>query len=191
MDETCFNIRVAQKADAMKIQKIYEFYARNTFVTFAEDSPPLSHWEEAIEQGGQTYPFFVAEDQAGTIIGFSYASKLRPHDGYRWSVELTLYLSDDTPKRRGVGSALYKAIEETLTFQGIKFVWAAVTAQNTESIAFHEAMGFSKVATFTDVGCKRGRWLSVVWLKKQLSVLTENPSELIPFSKLQPPVSIK
>ena len=191
MDASFFNIRVAQKADAEQIQGIYGFYARNTFVTFAQDSPPLSQWEEAIEQGGQTYPFFVAEDQAGKILGFAYASKLRIHDGYRWNVELTLYLSDDAPKRRGVGSKLYKAVEEALAAQGIKFVWAVVTEQNTESIAFHKAMGFSVVAKFDNIGCKGGKWLSVVWLKKQLLQLTENPREPIPFSKLPPPSNTK
>ena len=184
-------IRVAQKADAVQIQEIYGFYAKNTFVTFAQESPPIEHWEETIEQGGQAYPFFVAEDSAGTIVGFTYASKLRPHDAYRWNVELTLYLSDDAPKRRGIGRALFEAIEVTLAAQGIKFIWAVVTAQNKESIAFHEAMGFSQVAIFPDIGCKGGKWLSVVWLRKQLSELHDNPSEPLPFSRLSPPSSAK
>lgn len=187
MDDARFNIRVAQKADAVQIHEIYGFYARNTFVTFAEDSPPVSQWEEQIVQGGQTYPFFVAEDLSGRIAGFACASKLRPHDAYRWNVELTLYLSPGAPKRRGIARALYKAIEETLTEQGIKFIWAVVVAQNKESIAFHEAMGFLQVATFSDIGCKGGKWLSVVWLKKQLSELSGNPREILPFSRLRSP----
>ena len=191
MEDTNLKIRVAKKADAEQIQQIYDFYAKNTFVTFSQESPPIEQWEERIDQDGKTYPFFVAEDPSGKIVGFTYASKLRPHDAYRWNVELTLYLSADAPKRRGIGYALYKTIEEVLTAQGIKFVWAVITAQNTESIAFHEAMGFTKLAEFSDIGCKGGKWLSVVWLKKQLSELTRNPSDPIPFSLLGTPDSAK
>jgi phosphinothricin acetyltransferase len=47
----------------------------------------------------------VAEDAAGTVCGYVYASKHKERAAYQWSVDTTVYVRDDM--RGQVGRALY------------------------------------------------------------------------------------
>lgn len=43
---------------------------------------------------------------------------------------------------------------------------AGIDGDNTESIAFHHAMGFSEVARMPEVGRKFDRWLDLVLMQR-------------------------
>ena len=44
-------------------------------------------------------------------------------------------------------------------------VVAAVDGENTESIEFHERMGFATVGRLAETGFKFGRWLDLVFMQ--------------------------
>ena len=49
----------------------------------------------------------------GKILGYAYASRYRVRDGYRFTVECSVYVSSDV-HRQGVGTMLYEALFEEL-----------------------------------------------------------------------------
>jgi phosphinothricin acetyltransferase len=44
----------------------------------------------------------------------------------------------------------------------------SIDAANDASIRFHESLGFERVAHFTEVGHKFGRWLDLVFMQRLL-----------------------
>lgn len=166
-------IRDAQITDAQAIHDIYGYYAENTFVTFTEDNPSVSEYEQSIVNTKQRYPYIVLCDEAGKVIGMAYADQIRHHDAYRFSVESTIYLSPDAPKKQGLGKMLYTELEHRLSAMGYKFMYGVLTDDNSASIALHEALGFEKVGHFTDIGYKFETLKGIVWYRKQIGDLND------------------
>lgn len=170
-------IRPATVADAPAIAAIYGHYVRETCVTFICREPDAAHYEDQIVSG--KYPFLVA-DEGGEVVGFAYAAAFRPHDAYRWDVELTIYLR---PERmgQGIGSRLMSALLEELTRLGYLTAYSCVTVPNEPSVALHKRFGFTELGVFPSTGYKHGQWHSVLWLSKTLGELANPPEEPRPY----------
>lgn len=166
-------IRPATTADAPAIAAIYDHYARETCVTFNTQAPAAAHYASQIAEG--RYPFLAAEE-AGEVVGFAYAAAFRPHDAYRWDVELTIYLRPGQ-EGRGVGSQLMAALLEALTRLGYLTAYSCVTVPNERSVALHRRFGFTELGVFPATGYKHGQWHSVLWLSKSLGKLASPPPE--------------
>lgn len=178
-------IRKATPRDAKAVHDIYGYYVENTSITFSSRNPSVREYKKLIRETGRLYPFFVAVDaKNGDIAGFVHGEGFRPHEAYRWVLESTIYLSPAAPKRRGIGRLLYEAFFKALTAQGYRSVFAVVTSVNAESIAFHKALGFQELATFADIGCKKGTWYGVTYLRRDLAPAKANPPEVTPFRNL-------
>lgn len=52
-------------------------------------------------------------EQNGQIVGYAYAGQFKERPAYDWAVETTIYVQEDW-KGRGVGRALYLALEQAL-----------------------------------------------------------------------------
>ncbi|MGM0716954.1 MAG: N-acetyltransferase family protein [Halobacteriota archaeon] len=158
---------------------IYRPYVETTAITFEEEPPAPESIASDIETRLDTYPWFVAEADDG-VLGYAYAAPLRKRDAYRWTVELSVYVDRDR-RRRGLGSALYTALLETLERQGFESAYGVVTLPNPESAGFHEALGFERVGLFPKAGYKLGEWHDVAWYQRSLGARSASPSEPIPF----------
>ncbi len=170
-----FTIREAEISDAEAICDIYGYYANNTFVTFTEVNPSVKEYEQSIIETKKEYPYLVACDKDGKVIGMAYGGRVRHHDAYKYSVETTIYVSNDAPKHSGIGRALYNELEIQLKRMGYKFMYGVITDVNTPSIEFHKALGFEKVGHFSDIGYKFGEWKGIVWYRKQIGDLSDMP----------------
>ncbi|MBR5636071.1 MAG: N-acetyltransferase [Pseudobutyrivibrio sp.] len=166
-------IRDANVDDAAAIHDIYGYYAENTSVTFTEKNPPVETYRQSIINTQKAYPYIVACDKDGKVLGMAYGGQVRSHDAYKFSVETTIYVSNDAPKRQGIGSMLYKALEERLSAMGYKFMYGVITDENEPSIALHKALGFEKVGHFENIGYKFGQWKGIVWYRKQIGSLDD------------------
>ena len=170
-----YTIRDAEVSDAKAIHDIYGYYAENTYITFTEDNPSVEEYAESIVNTKKDYPYIVACDDSGRVIGMAYGGRIRHHDAYRFSVETTIYLANDIPKHTGIGKALYDELEARLKAMGYKFMYGVITDDNETSINFHKALGFDEVGHFTDIGYKFGKWKGIVWYRKQIGSLTDMP----------------
>lgn len=162
-------IRLATNNDSAEIAAIYNYYVRETVVTFEEEEVTDEQMLKRITDTQQAgFPWFVAQDSQGNVIGYAYANKWRERYSYRFSVEVTVYLSVDQ-SGHGIGSKLYAALFDALKAQGIHSVIGGITLPNQASVALHEKFGLEQVANFKQVGYKLDRWLDVGywqgWLK--------------------------
>jgi len=161
-------LRDAQEGDIAQILEIYnEVIATSTAIY--RDAPAtledrLAWWRAKREAG---HPTLVADD-GGTVIGFATFGDFRPWPGYRFTVEHSVHVHRDH-RGRGVGTALMHPLIERANSLGKHVMIAGVDADNRASIAFHERLGFERVAHFREVGFKFGRWLDLVFLQKLLT----------------------
>lgn len=176
-------IRVANQQDAAELLKIYAPYVTETTISFEWDVPTLADFKQRITTTLVDYPFLVAEDQAGTILGYAYAHAYNPRPGYAWTAEATIYLSPKA-KGQGVGRQLYECLEKEAKKQNIRHLVACITGENKVSRAFHERSGYRHVAEFPQFAYKFGDWYDIVWMQKTLVEVPKDLLPLVPFSKL-------
>ena len=182
-------IRVAQEQDAEELLSIYEGYVRNTAITFEYDVPSVEEFRRRIRCTLEKYPYLVAVED-GKIIGYTYAGVFHERAAYDWSVETSIYVSQDH-RQQGVGRMLYEALEENLKKQGILNVNACIACPQVEdeyltkdSVRFHGKLGYKMVGTFHKCGCKFNRWYDMVWMEKFIGEHTTDQMPVIPFGKL-------
>jgi len=154
-------IRSVVKEDAISIAEIYNHYISETVVTFeTEVIDPEDIFNRISKILSDDLPWLVAEDDKGKVIGYAYASKWRERFAYRFSVEVTVYLSPNS-SGHGVGTQLYEALFSELNHRSIHSVIGGITLPNQASIGLHEKFGLEKVAHFKEVGYKFNQWLDV------------------------------
>lgn len=176
-------LRFATPADGAAVAAIYGHYVLQDATSLELVPPEGSEMASRIEGLQRHYPWLVAED-AGDLIGYAYASPHRARPGYRWSVEVSVYVCRSRHRGR-VGRALYSALFEVLTMQGFANAYAGITLPNPASVAFHEAMGFRLVGTYRKVGFKLGQWHDVAWFALGLAPHREDPPEPRPIAELR------
>jgi L-amino acid N-acyltransferase YncA len=153
-------IRPALPADAEAITAIYNHYISETMVTFEEEPLPVEviarRMAEVTTAG---LPWLVAELE-NRVVGYAYAARWSSRAGYRFSVEVTVYLAPEQGGR-GIGSQLYTELFAILKAGGIRSVIGGIALPNPASVALHEKFGLKKVAHFEEVGIKFNRWTDV------------------------------
>jgi len=124
----------------------------------------------------------VAE-QDGRVIGYAYAGKHRERAAYRWSVDVSAYV-DAQARRSGVGRALYEKLIAILRQQGFHAAFAGIALPNDASVGLHQAVGFTPVGIYKDVGFKLGQWRDTGWWRLALSDDARAPTEPLAFAAL-------
>jgi phosphinothricin acetyltransferase len=192
MTDASLRIRVADPLrDADRVADIYRYYVEDTDISFEEVAPSVDEIRTRMQAVLEWTPWLVAEtvDGGGSesdhVIGYAYASRHRERAGYRWSVDISVYI-DREWHRRGVGRALYAELIPILRRQRMVNVYAGIAVPNPGSVALHESLGMKQVALYEQVGYKFGTWPDVAWFALRLNEPTENPSEPIPFPELRP-----
>jgi L-amino acid N-acyltransferase YncA len=146
--------------DAVRCADIFAPYAEGPSA-FVDVAPSADEMRNTIARTRITHPWLVA-DERGVVVGYAYAGQHRARPGYRWSTEVSGYV-DPAWHGRGVGRALYAALLDQLRRQGFHAAYAGVALPNPASVAFHEALGFTLVGVFHEVGWTAGAWRDVGW----------------------------
>lgn len=157
-------IRDAVPADAAGILPMYNYAVRETtaiFDTMPSDLAGRQAW--LAKRQGEGFPVLVAEID-GAIVGFASFGEFRAWDGYRFTVEHSIYV-DPQRQRTGIGRALLTALIERARASGKHAMMAGIAAENAGSIALHHALGFREVGRLPQVAEKFGRWLDLVFLQ--------------------------
>lgn len=166
-------IRLATTADGPALAAIYEPAVTGSAISFEVVAPDAAEMAHRVERIMARTPWLVCE-HGGAVVGYAYASTHRERQAYQWSVDVSAYVHANA-WRSGVARALYTSLFEVLALQGFRNAYAGITLPNVASIGLHEAMGFTTVGVYRDVGYKLGAWHDVAWLGRVLGPHIANP----------------
>lgn len=161
-------VRNAEARDAAAIAEIYNPYVASTVITFEEepvDEATIAGRLRAVQEAG--LPWIVMEEADG-IAGYAYATTWRTRAAYRYAVETAVYLPP-VNFGRGIGSTLYRELEQRLAAGGMRAMIGCIALPNDPSVALHEKLGFGKVGHFPGVGRKFDQWIDVGFWQKTLA----------------------
>ncbi|MBA85088.1 GNAT family N-acetyltransferase [Thalassobius sp. S69A] len=156
-------IRSATPADAPAIAAIYNHAVTHTTAIWNDatvDSANRTAWIQARQNAGM--PVLVWD--RGGVCGYASYGPWRAFDGYRLTVEHSVYVAPQA-QGGGIGRALMQALIARARADGLHVMVAGIEAQNTASIALHERLGFAQTGIMPQVGQKFGRWLDLAFLQ--------------------------
>ena len=156
------------------MREIYAHYARATTASLEDAPPSRAAFRARVRAVVARLPWLVCEID-GAIAGYAYAGVFNPRAGYRWTVEVSLYVRRGF-ERRGIGRALYDSLFRRLTALGYCRAVAVIGLPNPASVGLHESLGFRPVGVLESVGHKFGEWRDVGWWQLQLRPPPANPA---------------
>ena len=153
-------IRSVRLSDAEEITKIYNYYVKETTVTFETEEIDVKEMEKRIintlEHG---YPFIVYEE-AGEVTGYAYVRKWRERISYNNTLETSVYV-DKNKKARGMGKKLYNSLIQHCKESGVHVLIGVLAHTNTASKKLHKKTGFEKTCYFKEAANKFGEFIDV------------------------------
>ncbi len=169
-------IRDARQADLPAIRDIYNDAVVNTTAIWNEQPVDLDNrqaWFSARQ--AQAYPILVVVDATDSILGYASYGDWRPFEGFRHTVEHSVYVRNDQ-RGNGLGPQLMAALIERAREGGKHIMVAAIESANAASIGLHERLGFASTGQMPQVGVKFGRWLDLTFMQLNLNPGTEPPA---------------
>ncbi|HEY7808308.1 MAG TPA: GNAT family N-acetyltransferase [Croceibacterium sp.] len=138
---------------------------RGSWVSFELEAPDEGEMARRIAAYSTSHAWLVAEID-GALAGYAYGSPHRDRAAYASSCDVAVYVAPEYA-RRGVGRALYAALLPVLAAK-YHAAFAGIALPNDASIGLHEAMGFTPVGIYRQVGRKMGGWRDVGWWQRLL-----------------------
>lgn len=157
-------IRDAREDDMGAVMEIYNDAVANTTAIWNDEQVDLENrldWFRTRRARG--FPVLVAEFE-GRVAGYASYGDWRAFDGFRHTVEHSVYVEKDH-QGAGIGKLLMQALIKRASENGIHVMIAGIEANNSASIALHEKLGFRNGGTFREVGKKFGRWLDLTFME--------------------------
>lgn len=190
-EEICMiTVRNATLTDAPRLLEIYDYYVKNTAISFEWDTPSLEEFEDRMRKIMQRYPYLVILRNE-QIEGYAYARAFVGRAAYDWSCEMTIYL-DHNAHKCGMGRILYEALETALREMGVLNLYACIGYPEqedeyltTNSADFHKHLGYVKVGEFYKCGYKFDRWYHMIWMEKIIGKHQDRQAPVIPYLELK------
>ena len=168
-------IRFATADDAKELSEIYAYYVINSPYSFEYEAPSREEFAQRIIETLKFFPFLVCEDNH-EILGFAYAHNYKERKAFQWVCETSIYVKNGLAPK-GIGTALYKELLPILKKQGFTKAFAVLGCPNENSERFHEKMGFTYLATFSDMGYKLNGWHDIKYYTFNLNPICNEINE--------------
>jgi L-amino acid N-acyltransferase YncA len=138
----------------------------DNWISFELGPPTADEMARRIADYGASHGWVVAEVD-GAVAGYAYGSPHRTRAAYASSCDVAVYI-DPAHGRQGIGRALYGELLPALAGKDFHAAFAGIALPNDASIGLHEAMGFTPVGIYREVGWKLGGWRDVGWWQRLL-----------------------
>lgn len=161
-----FAVRPAIEADLPAINAIYNHYVLTSTCTYQYEPETEEGRKAWFAEKGEKHPVIVVEE-FGEVLGWGALSPFRNREGYRFTVEASVYIRHDR-QRKGIGRAIMQELIERARRLGYRVMIGGASAEQKASIALQESMGFEPVARFKEIGYKFDQWLDVVFMQLML-----------------------
>ena len=161
-------IRAAIESDADVIAEIYNDAVLNTTAIWNESRVDVANriaWIHSRQQAG--FPVIVAMDNDESVLGYASFGDWRPWDGYRHTVEHSVYVHNHA-RGQGIGDALMRTLIQLACKSKKHVIVAGIESENVASITLHKKLGFTEAGTMKEVGNKFGRWLDLTFMQLRL-----------------------
>ncbi len=158
-------LRPAEKKDIQEITLIYNYYIENSTALYHYNSKSfeeMEEWHSEKEKAG--FPIIAAEID-GVVAGFATYGPYRPFEGFKKTIEHSVYLRKDY-QGKGLGRTLLKEILQKAKEKEYHAALAYIDSENTTSIRLHEKEGFFRCGVIKEAGYKFDRYLDLVILEK-------------------------
>ncbi|MFK7758332.1 MAG: N-acetyltransferase family protein [Phycisphaerales bacterium] len=186
-------IRLTEPKDIPHITALINHEIEHNFVHFGTEPELESTIASLLTSAQDRFPWYCAfehtadhagaEDESdGQFLGFAKAGAWSPRGGYSWTAEITIYLHPEA-RGRGVGSALYAKLLETLRAQRFQIVVAGISEPNPASVALHKSIGMAQTGLNETMGYKHGKWIDVGYYQMILGDLSNPPSPVLSISE--------
>ena len=155
------HIRRAEPGDQPALLDIYNFYVRETPITFDIEPRTLEQrqaWFDSFAPSGRFQCFAAVRD--GQAIGWASSHRYNERAAYDTTVSVSIYLAPEACGQ-GLGRRLYATLFGALAGQDIHRLFAGITLPNEASVGLHRAFGFEQVGIYREVGRKFGRFWDV------------------------------
>ncbi|MBO0803325.1 MAG: N-acetyltransferase [Nocardiopsaceae bacterium] len=160
-------VRAAQPGDLEAIRAIRNHAAEHSTALWTQATQSSAEGAAWLATHLERGSAFVSETD-GEVTGFAVYGPWRELDGYRHTVEDSIYVREGR-HGLGIGSALLAAIIASAREAGHHVLIADIEAGNTPSIRLHERFGFHHSGTVPEVGIKFGRWLDLTIMRLPLA----------------------
>ncbi|MBS7538779.1 GNAT family N-acetyltransferase [Ancylobacter lacus] len=160
-------VRPAGEADLPSLLLIYNDAVLNSTAIWNDTPADLANRAAWLtDRRARGYPVLVAEAE-GAVLGYASFGDFRPFEGFRISVEHSVYVAG-AARGRGVGRALVEALLAPARALGKKVMIGGITAGNAASLALHARLGFVETGRLPGIGTKFGQRLDLVFVQKEL-----------------------
>lgn len=168
------NIRFTHPDDAPAITAMLNFEITHGIAHFGTEPEDESVILGQLRAAENRFPWYTAEDEAGTFLGFCKSAPWSPRGGYNWTAEITIYIMNNA-QGQGVGKALYTKLLNTLRSQRFQVIVAGVSEPNPASVALHTSIGMEQTGYNLTMGYKHGHWIDVSYYQMILGELSDPP----------------
>jgi L-amino acid N-acyltransferase YncA len=160
-------VRPATPGDIPYITAIYaRFVTTSTAtseITVPDESEMFRRWRAVRDR---SLPYLVAELE-GYIVGFCYASPFRLREGYRYTVEDSIYVRPDCIGH-GVGKLLLSELITQCREKACHNMVACILGVNPVSVALHASLGFQQAGLLPEAVYKFGEWVRLLIMQRSL-----------------------
>lgn len=161
-------VRDATPGDIAAIREIYAHHVQHGLASFEETPPSLEEMHSRFSSVTAAGLPWLAAVEGGAILGYGYCTPYRTRSAYRFSLEDSVYVRQDS-HRKGIGGAVLAALIRRCEALGYRQLIAVIgDSSHMPSIGVHAAAGFVRVGTIRSVGYKFGRWADTVIMQRPL-----------------------
>lgn len=157
-------IRAYKTEDAQAILEIINYNIIHSTALYDYNTRTLEQQMSILaDKQSKNFPVIVAEID-GVVAGFGMYSEFRFREAYKFTVEHSVYVSQNH-HGKGIGKLLLEELIVLAKEQNLHTMIAVIDSENQSSVEFHEKFGFKTVGIIKESGFKFDRWLHSVFMQ--------------------------